>query len=210
MSAMSSFVSTSLTEASNLTPLFISTLILCLLVRTWALVTIQPSSDTMNPEPLETGTSWFENANLSEKTQQPIRLLSSSYQNIMESVPMKGLPKTPSQQNAELENKVLVTTLLDAYFNMLLQNALGERHITDRKIKGLQYCTCGFYLLKSSRCTTAGAILSTTSAMKLNLKRILPGSREPEGTKYRNTERKVYSCETKFMRILEVEIAYIS
>lgn len=132
---MSSFVSTSLTEASNLTPFFISTLILCLLERTWALVTIQPSSDTMNPEPLETGTSWFENANLSEKTQQPIRLLSSSYRNIRESVPMKCLPKTPSQQNAELENEVLITTVLDAYFNMLLQNALYSTLPTER-LKG--------------------------------------------------------------------------
>lgn len=48
---------------------------------------------------------------------------------------MKCLPKTPSQQNAELENEVLITTVLDAYFNMLLQNALYSTLPTER-LKG--------------------------------------------------------------------------
>lgn len=33
----------------------------CLLATTWALVTMSPSSDTTNPEPLATATSLFEN-----------------------------------------------------------------------------------------------------------------------------------------------------
>lgn len=37
------------------------TFTLCLLATTWALVTMSPSSDTTNPEPLATGTSRLEN-----------------------------------------------------------------------------------------------------------------------------------------------------
>lgn len=47
----------SLTVASYWTPFWSSTWIRCWLVRTWALVTMSPSSDTMNPEPLDAGIS---------------------------------------------------------------------------------------------------------------------------------------------------------
>lgn len=44
------------------------TFTLCLLATTWALVTMSPSSDTTNPEPLATGTSRLENIILRRET----------------------------------------------------------------------------------------------------------------------------------------------
>ena len=57
ISARSNLWSMSLTVALYWTPLWSSTWIRCRLVRTWALVTMSPSSDTMNPEPLDAGIS---------------------------------------------------------------------------------------------------------------------------------------------------------
>ena len=65
--ARSSLWSMSLTVASYWTPLCSSTWIRCWLVRTWALVTMSPSSDTMNPEALDTGTSSLPRGDLSQQ-----------------------------------------------------------------------------------------------------------------------------------------------